>query len=226
MTTKHVLGLFFLAASLTVIHDYGSLRAPAAGKDGDQKPALSLLAVTISEVKDLDQIEGFVRSVPMRKVRISLANALPYSQWPENLSEEESKIKQAGLKLMKEMVIRKKESLEPIFFWGIDKGDSLHGDLVCRGADGAYAWNGERPSGKLGWFTIYANAMLIENGYSVYSQEPKQLNIAVTGLRELDRAKLLLAAESYAKEKTNGIWGLGDNAEFAKKLKDLSSPKR
>ena len=225
---RHILALLLLIAPALLVQDYQDASAGQSGKEDSKNPALKLLGVTITTVKDLDQIEGFVRSNPKRKVRISLANTLPYSRWPEKLSQEQTKIKEAGLKLLREMIILKEDALEPIVFWGIDNGQTLHGDFVCRAADGPYGWHANLPSGKLGlgWFFIHINAMLIENGYSVYSHDPKELTITVTERPGVDRAKLLMAAESYAKEKNKGVWSLRDDGDFAKKLKALSKPER
>jgi endonuclease YncB( thermonuclease family) len=209
-----------LAAGLCLIdHGLAQPRDKETSKDTSFAKSPSRLGVEIADVKDLDQIDGFVRSVPKRKVRITLANTIPFSRWPKELSKEETKFKQEALAFVKSVLLGKEG--KEMTFWGIDAGETLHGDLVSVDRGGPHRWNGDAPSGKLGWFITHINAMLIESGYSVYAEDPKHLTIALTDPRGLDRHKFLMAAESYAAEKRKGLWNLGKDREFATKLKSL-----
>jgi endonuclease YncB( thermonuclease family) len=205
-----------LGVALLLFH---GLTAAKPEKDPDQRLAVAR-SVKITDVKDLNSIEAYTLSVKKRNVRIVLSSTVPFSKWPEKLTEEEGKIKQAGLQLLKDVLLGKE-----MVFQGIDLGDVLHGDLWFQGSSGSYPWNPERPSGKHGWFTTHVNAMLIESGYTVFVKDPPRLSFATTGPRLIDRELYYASAENYAIARRKGLWKSTETSKVAKKLKDIQTSK-
>jgi hypothetical protein len=203
-----------VGASLLLLNE----AAATPGKEDKQRPTVRL-AVKIKEVRDLDSIDAEVRSVDKRRVRIVLGGMLPFSRWPEKLTDEERKIKEAGLKLLKDVLLEEEMSFS---LEGLDLGEVLHGDLwLYAQVSKAYPWNGARPSGKDGWFSLNVNAMMLETGHTVAIKDLPNLSFPTTGSRVRKRDEYFAEAERYAVSRKLGLWRDADTAKLARRLKEM-----
>jgi endonuclease YncB( thermonuclease family) len=183
------------------------LASSAGDKKGGDRPAF---AFDVKAVDDTDRIEAAFRD---RKATLEMANVLPFSKWPTNLTKEQEKLKEKGLAFLKNHLKGKY-----IAITGIDKGKVFRGDLVLSGS--GYFTAG--PS-TLGWGIVQVNCLLIEEGYTVYKKDPPEwwFDQKNLGVLKKGRAALYEEAEAYAKKKKNGIW---QDEDLAKKLQALSKP--
>ena len=217
--TARILGFALIASLAALLVCLPSTDAKGV-KPAEEKFSLG---VEIVDAKDFDQIVGYVLSTPRRKVRIALANVLPYSKWPAELTEGEKKIKEEGLQALTSL--KKSTDRKTFYFHGHDKGDVLYGDLEAE-ISGWPDWNPHHPSGKVGWGMTHLNAMFVDNGFTVSAESPKALEFdSLPRWPKQNRRKLFIDAEDYAIKNQQRLWRDGPKSDLARRLKQLAIAK-
>ncbi len=165
--------------------------------------------VLLRKVEDVDRITivfAKTKFLAEKEAGLILSNVLPFSQWPVEMDDDAKKLKADALKRLKAMLEGKRVGYLRGRLKG-EVGDTLRGDLYrSLGEDG---WPGGTPAGFLGWGQTFLNALVIQEGLSVYVREdtlvlgPQESSMAWHDKR---RAEWLEQAEQFAEKSQAGIW--------------------
>jgi hypothetical protein len=115
-----------------------ALLSSALGAE-QKTPVPESWGVVITKVVDTDRIEG---KAGTRKFNFALANIVPFSAWPTELTQEEEKLRDHGMEFFKAYLLGKKGE-ERITFTGLEKGSMFRGDIILGAA--SHAWNPGAP---------------------------------------------------------------------------------
>jgi RNA polymerase sigma factor (sigma-70 family) len=168
----------------------------------------------IEAVDDLDILKGskIETGVNAKKkpVFLSLDAVLPFREWPEKLTDEQSKLRKDGLKLAKKWLENQTVEFSPT------EPLSRCGDLV-RYVGGptkvAQAWQGQTPAELSKQYAFHINVLLIQEGYSPFvAREDRNWDKRLRVCYE--------SAEAYAELHKKGVW---KDPEFAQQLKTIAS---
>jgi endonuclease YncB( thermonuclease family) len=168
----------------------------------------------VEKVEDTDRIQ--IR-LEKGQASVALANVLPLRRWPKDLNREQRQIREDARAFLRKWMLSRKVFFEPArhrLNWG-----SAQGDLQLRSPE----WKFATPAEKTGWGMFHLNALVIQEGYSVYVRD----DTVVPGFqgfwpgndRQKNRQRLLEEAEEYARRNKKGIW---KDAGLAARLKAVA----
>ena len=182
------------------------LKALAEQRDREPKSPL----MTINAVEDVDKLMvGSIRpDLQLEPAqRFALDGVLPFAAWPKELTDEQMKVRDSGLKLAKTWL--EKQTVEFHATSAPHVGDGIR--YTNGPTKVGQQWKGQTPSELYAKDAFHINVLLIQEGYSPFVRSPQS---------PWDKKTLACykSAEQYAALHQKGIWKVPKFAERLKKI--------